>query len=330
MLFGAQWWDDSPEESIRLARLLDQCGYDFLWRSDSHVPFKDVYSYLTLCALHSARIRVAAGVSNLTTRDPTVVASSIATVNLISNGRAVLGLGRGDNAVRSIGMQPMKLEDFREKTLLVKALCDGKEACYNNQRIQLHWAKTRVPLYLAAYGPKMLQFAGKIADGVILQIAEPSVIKWMMKYVKEGASSAGRDLGDIDVAVFTACYLSDNLEKARDMVRYYPGIVSSHVIDLLSRYSPSELPNELVKEMERVAGKYDHSRHSMLGAEFKTIVPDSLVDSFTIVGNSDACISKIHVLERIGVTHVNLYLPDGSDKEHLLKAFAEQVIPEFK
>jgi alkanesulfonate monooxygenase SsuD/methylene tetrahydromethanopterin reductase-like flavin-dependent oxidoreductase (luciferase family) len=329
VLFGVEPIAEDSQRTIAIARLVETCGYDYLWNPDSQLIWRELVSLMTVCALNTSRVKLGTGVTNLTSRDPTVVASSINTVNEMSNGRAVLGLGRGDSALRLIADEPMSVDEFKEKTKLVKALCSGEKYEYKGRTISIGWNRGKVPLYIAAYGPKMLEFAGQIADGVILQIGEPNVVKWAIKCIKKGAEGVGRDPGLIDIVSFTACYVSEDQDKARKMVRWYPATVSNHVFSLMSKYGLTDLPSELVMDMESIRGKYDYWEHDVVGARHSNYVSDRLVDSFTIAGNPEWCIRKVRELEKAGITNVNLYLPTG-ESEYIVKTFAERVIPSFR
>lgn len=329
VLFGVEPIAESSQQTIKTARLVEKYRYDFLWNPDSQLIWRELFSLMALCALNTSRVKIGTGVTNLTSRHPSVVASSINTINEMSNGRAVLGLGRGDSALRLIADEPMSVDEFKEKTKLVKALCNAEKYEYNGQTITIGWSRGRVPIYVAAYGPKMLEFAGQIADGVILQIGEPNVVKWAMRHVKKGAEEVGRDPARLDIVSFTACYISEDQDKARNMVRWYPATVSNHVFSLLSKYGLTNLPSELVMDMESLKGKYDYWEHDVVGARHSNYVSNRLVDSFTIAGNPEWCVRKVHDLEKAGITNINLYLPTG-ESEYIVKTFAERVIPSFR
>jgi probable F420-dependent oxidoreductase len=323
-------WSEDPALAVRLAKLGDNFGYDFIWVPDSHIIWREAFSYLSLYATHTSRVKLGTAVTNFHTRNPTVVAGSACTINEISNGRMVLGVGRGDSSVRVIGESPVKFEKFKEDVLMVKALCNGQEVDYHGTRVKIPWTRGKIPLYVAAYGPKVLEFAGQVAEGVILQIGEPNVVKWSIKFIRKGAESAGRSIDDLDIVCAAACYISDDLEKARNLVRNFPGVVSNHVFDLMKKYSMTELPPELVKDIEGIRGKYNYLEHGAVGAKHTKFITDRLVDSFTIIGNAEQCSRKIKELEEAGMTNLMLYLPDKADREYLVKTFGEHVIPRFK
>ena len=324
--FGVEPIAESPEDTVRIAKLTEKYGYSHIWNPDSQLIWRELFSYMTLCALNTTRLKIGTGVTNLKSRHPTVVASAISTVNEISGGRAVLGLGRGDSALRLVSDEPMSVEEFMKNAKLVKSLMRGETSDYNGKPISITWNKGRVPLYVAAYGPKMLEFAGQVADGVILQIGEPRVVAWAMNHIRKAAEDFGRDPSELEIVDFIACYVSDDLVKARNMVRWYPATVSNHVFSLLKKYGLSDLPPELVLDLEALRGRYDYWEHDVVGAHHSDYVTDRLVDSFTIAGTPEQCARKARELGEAGVTHICLYLPTG-ESEHVVRTFGEQVIP---
>lgn len=315
----------------RYMKLAENQGFEYGWLTDSHIIWNDVYQYLTLCAAQTPHLRLGPLVTNPVTRHPSVVASAIATLNLISGGRAVLGIGKGDSAVRTLGIQPAKLKPFKQSVDFIRRLSRGEEVNCEGALVQMQWAKGTIPLYIAAYGPKTLEFAGQIADGVVLQIGAPSVIKWCIQHIRAGAEKMGRDMRDIDIVAATACCISrGDIQAARNQVRWLPAMVSNHVVDLLSRYQRSELPDDLVTDMDLIKD-YDYREHAHKDAEHARYVTDDVVDKFTIIGTPEECVQKITELQALGVTQVCLYLVSMDDAmiKSTIKTFGKEIIPLF-
>jgi probable F420-dependent oxidoreductase len=329
VVFGIEPIAEDPQQIMKLAELAENYNYDFVWIPESQLIWRELFCCMSLCAQRTTKVKVGSGVANVLTRHPTVLASAISTVNEISNGRAVLGLGRGDSAVRLMGKRPATVENFISTARMIRSLCNGEEIDYSGTKIKITWAAGKIPIYIAAYGPRMLEFAGQFADGVIIQIGEPNIVKWSLNFIRKGVESAGRDIREIDIVAFTTAYVSEDLAKARKMVRWYPATVSNHVFDLLSRYPTSDLPPQLLTDMDYMRGKYDYWEHDVVDSKHSKNVTDRLVDSFTICGNPENCVRRINELEKIGVTNINLYLPTG-ESEYTARSFAEQVMPSFR
>ncbi len=202
---GHYSWD----HTLSLIDAAEAAGFRHVWFGDSHLIWQEVSPYLTLAAMRSDTLKVGPLVTNAVTRHPTVIASTIATLSELSNGRAILGLGRGDSAVRILGLDPMRVTRFRAVSHQVKALCRGETVEVNGTSVQFPWLTQPVPLYMAAYGPRVLQLAGEVADGVILQIANPEVMTWSLNYVRWGEEETERETSLQQVVVAAPSYISD-------------------------------------------------------------------------------------------------------------------------
>jgi alkanesulfonate monooxygenase SsuD/methylene tetrahydromethanopterin reductase-like flavin-dependent oxidoreductase (luciferase family) len=312
-------------------KVAEDVGFDHVWFGDSHLIWHEVGPYLTAAAMSTTRLRVGPLVSNPVTRHPTVVASMLATLGQLFEGRAVLGIGRGDSAVRTLGLPPMKLGEFRDALGLVRRLCRGETADVQGTPVQFSWLKHPVPVLLAAYGPRVLELAGAAADGLILQLASPSVVAWAVDHARRGARSAGRGLDGFQVVAGAPTYISNDRERALSRVRGFPATVSNHVKDLLKHYPPEALPAELVEGMTGVAG-YDYHQHGAPDAPHTRAVTDDMAERLTLIGPAGQVRDKIGHLEAAGVTHVCLYLGIVEPEFHFstLETYGREIIPHFR
>ena len=132
---------------------------------------------LTMAALETSNLKLGLNVTNPGTREPTVTASAFATLQAISGGRMVIGIGRGDSARRTIGLKPVKLDEFERATAMIKNLANGRPVRWNDFDIDIEWAhgQPEIPVYIAGYGPRVLAVAGRIADGVIIPDHTPQM-----------------------------------------------------------------------------------------------------------------------------------------------------------
>jgi alkanesulfonate monooxygenase SsuD/methylene tetrahydromethanopterin reductase-like flavin-dependent oxidoreductase (luciferase family) len=201
---------------------------------------------------------------------------------------------------------------------------------WNDTEIQLKWVRPElpeIPLYVAGYGPKVLSIAGRVADGVVIQLADPDIVEWTMGLARRAAEEAGRDPAALEPIVCAPCVVSDDLASARDQVRWFPAMVSNHVVDLLSKYPKEELPAPLVRYVEK-REFYDYSEHSRLGASHGAFVDDETCDRFCILGTAEEHVEKLRRLEEIGVRHWNIYLMTEGQEE-TLGVYGNEIIPEF-
>jgi probable F420-dependent oxidoreductase len=318
--------DMRPERLIALTRQAEAAGFNHGWVFDSHVLWQEPYPLLTLMALNTRTMRLGTCVTNPAVRDATVTASLLATLNRISGGRMDCGIGRGDSSRRVMGKKPTTLENLEETVRVIRDLNSGKQITYDGHAIQMSWADNGVPpIWVAGYGPKALQCAGRIGDGVILQFADPHLIKWCLGFVRQGAEEAGRDFSKIKVMSATAVWISQDKDTARERVRWFPALVSNHVVDLVSRYKPEELPPELTAYVSGRKG-YNYLHHAEVGSSNADFVSDEVVDRFCIVGSVAEHVKKLHELRSVGVSQFNIYLMCG-DEESTLEIYGRDVVP---
>lgn len=320
--------DMSPARVVALTRQAEEAGFGYGWIFDSHVLWLEPYPLLTMMALNTSRMRLGTCVTNPAVRDPTVTASTLATLNLISGGRMDLGIGRGDSSRRMLGKKPTTLARLEEATQMIRELAAGRSVQHDGDEIRFSWTMGgEIPVWIAGYGPKALHLTGRIADGVILQFADPHLIKWCLGMLHEGARAAGRYPGDIKVMVAAAAWVSDDLATAREHVRWFPALVSNHVMDLIARYDQATLPPELTDYVQQRAG-YDYRHHAEVGSSNAQFVTDDIVDRFCIVGNVEEHKGRLLELADLGVDQFNIYLMSG-DEEATLEVYGSSIIPAF-
>ncbi|HET9995778.1 MAG TPA: LLM class flavin-dependent oxidoreductase, partial [Candidatus Acidoferrum sp.] len=183
-------------------------------------------------------------------------------------------------------------------------------------------------VWVAGYGPKALRTAGRIGDGVILQFADPDLIDWCLGFVREGAKEAGRDFSKFEVMAAAPVWASDDLKTAREHVRWFPALVSNHVMDLISKYKPEELPPALTSFVKN-RGKYDYLHHCEVGSDNADFVTDEVVDRFCVIGPIDEHRKKLDRLRQVGVTQFNIYLMCG-EEEKTLEIYKHKILPLYR
>jgi probable F420-dependent oxidoreductase len=332
LTFGVTVLPDPPySRFVELMQLAEENGFEIGWTYDSHILWHEAYPLLTLLAVHTDRLKLGHCVTNPGTREPTVTASAYATLHDISDGRMVMGIGRGDSARRVIGQQPVKMVEFESALTMMKDLMNGRPVDWNGKELELGWAQGRapIPMYVAAYGPRALGVAGRIGDGVIIQLADPIIIQWIMERARAAAEEAGRDPDALECLVCAPSIVTDDLQEAREAVRWFPAMVSNHVMDLIERYGEnSEIPTELT-EYVKARKFYDYKDHSREGAAHGEFVTDEICDRFSVIGSVDTVREKLRELESVGVDHFNIYLMTHG-QEDILRTYGGEIIPEFR
>jgi probable F420-dependent oxidoreductase len=317
--------DQSVERTVALTRQAEAGGFGYGWLFDSHVLWKDPYPLLTVMALNTERMRLGTCVTNPGTREPSVTASALAALNEISGGRMDLGIGRGDSARRVMGKPPTTLARLAEATVLIRDLVEGRAVEQDGTELRLSWTRgDRLPAWIAGYGPKALEVTARIADGVVLQLADPDLIRWFVGQLRDYARAAGRDPREIKVMAAAPAHVG-SIEHCRDRVRWFPALVSNHVVDLVNRYDPAELPPALTGYVRSREG-YDYLHHAEVGSSNAAFVSDEVVDRFCVIGEVDDHLRKLAELADAGVDQFNIYLMNG-DEEETLDVYGRQIVP---
>src|SRR5919109_5610164 len=333
MDFGVTVLPDPPfSRWLELIQLAERHGFQYAWTYDSHVLWQESIPMLAIAGRETSTIKLGHFVTNPATRDPTVLASAYATLHDLSNGRMAMGVGRGDSAVRYIGRQPMKVSEFEKALAMVKDFMNGREVTWNDKQLQLKWVRPElpeIPVWVAGYGPKALGVAGRVGDGVIIQLADPEIISWIMDTARKAAKEAGRDPSQLKCIVGAPSHVGDDIADAREQVRWFPAMVSNHVMDLIEKYGwDSEIPKELT-DYVKARKFYDYKDHSREGAKHGEFVTDEICERFSVIGSVEQVPDKLKELESIGLDHFNIYLMTHG-QEDILRAYGGQIIPALK
>ena len=329
MDFGVVLQTDPPAARvIDLAKRAEAYGFSHAWTFDSHLLWEEPFVIYSRILNETHKLVVGPMVTNPATRDWTVTGSLFATLNEMYGNRTICGIGRGDSAVRVINGAPVKLAELREAIGVIRALANGDAAEYKGTTLRLPWSPdSRLPIWVAAYGPKALALAGEVGDGFIMQLADPDVTAWSVAAVRRAAEAAGRDPDAITICVAAPAYVTEDLDHARDQCRWFGGMVGNHVADIVARYGADGggVPRALT---DYIAGResYDYNSHGKAGNEHTAFVPDEIVDRFCLIGPPETQIARLRELEDIGVNQFALYLQHDA-KDATLAAYGEHVIP---
>jgi probable F420-dependent oxidoreductase len=332
LTFGVTVLPDPPyTRLIELTKLAEEHGFEYGWTYDSHILWQESYATLPLVADRTDRIKLGHFVTNPGIRDPTSTASWYATMQDLSNGRMVMGIGRGDSSRRVVGLKPVKVAEFERRCAMLKDLMNGRPVEWNGKELQLKWVREELPeieMWIAGYGPKALAVAGRVGDGVIIQLADPQIIQWIMDTARRSAEEAGRDPSALKCIVGAPSMITDDIAKAREQSRWFPAMVSNHVMDLIERYGwESEIPTALT-DFVKARKFYDYKDHSRVGAAHGEFVTDEICDRFCVLGSTEQATEKLKELESIGVDQFNIYLMT-EQQEETLAAYGSEIIPKF-
>jgi probable F420-dependent oxidoreductase len=320
--------ENTLERTVALTRQAEAAGFTSGWLFDSHVLWRDPYPLLTLMAQATTTLRLGTCVTNPATREPSVTASLLATLDELSGGRMDLGIGRGDSARRVLGKPPTTMATLEEAINVIRTLVAGKAIEFEGTELQFPWTRGwDLPVWVAGYGPMALAMTGRVADGVILQLADPDLIDWFVGQIREAERAAGREAGSVRVQAAAPAHVGD-LADCRERTRWFPALVSNHVVDLVNKYPREQLPESLTGYVRDRTG-YDYLHHAEVGSSNAQFVTDDIVDRFCLVGSVDAHIERLRALAEAGVDQFNLYLMNG-DEEEQLEIYGSQVIPALR
>jgi probable F420-dependent oxidoreductase len=331
MDFGAVLQTNPPaSRTVHLAKLAEQYGFSHVWTFDSHILWQEPYVIYSQILAETRRIKVGPFVTNPATRDWTVTASVFATLNEMYGNRTVVGIGRGDSAVRVTNGKPTTLTELREAIHVIRELGNSREVEYNGSTLRLPWSEgSELEVWVAAYGPLALKLAGEVGDGFILQLADVDIAKWMIRTVREAAEKAGRDPDAITFCVAAPFYVGDDWQHMREQCRWFGGMVGNHVADIVAKYGTSgAVPQALT---DYIAGRtgYDYNTHGKADNDHVDFVPDEIVDRFCLLGDASDHIAKLEELRSIGVQQFAGYL-QHDNKEETLRVYGETVIPALR
>lgn len=319
------------EQALERARAAEAAGFAGLFFADSQLNSLDPFQVLSLIATRTKRLRLGTAVSNMVYRDPSVLANSAATVNEISGGRAILGLGTGDGPVYSLGRRATKLADFEPGLRTIRSLLNGKTIPVPRGRervegkVSLRVGKLPVPVYISAEGPRTLAVAGRAADGVILGSGfDLKVLDWARAKIAAGARGAGRDPAEIDIMPAGMTVVDEDGGRARRLARSRLANRAHHNF----RFTTETVPPEEAAGIDRFMAGFDISRPIEERVD-PDLVTDYLVRRFTIAGTPAECAARVRELENAGVKRLLLTPPEAIYLQ-VVEAWGRRVIPKLR
>ena len=321
-----------PDRARALVRQAENAGFKYCWFYDSHILWRESFVAMAMCMEHTKNMRFGPCVTNPNTRDWSHAASLFGSLAKQSGGRFEIGLGRGDSAVRVMGKKPASLKRLEEFAHTVKALVRGEEAQYGEcpEPVKFPWADGyELPVWVAAYGPKALSSAGRVGDGLILQIADPDICKWLRDQAVAAGKEAGRDMSNFGIMAAAPAHTGELAEGIKK-TKWFPAMVGNHVADIVEKYGSNtdQVPASLTSYIENRRG-YDYSKHGQSDNSFLDFITDDIVESFAVLGPPKNHIEKLTKLKDAGITQFNIYM-DSGDEEKIIADYGEKIIPAFK
>ena len=310
-------------EVAEFAAQAEELGFEGIWVADSQSVFREAFVALTLCATRTERIRLATGVTNPITRHPAVLASSFATIDELSGGRGIIGIGVGESAVQTLGLRQARLARLEEATHVLRGLLAGDEVAFDGARLRMGWPTRRIPIFLASSGPRSLRLAGRVADGVLFQVgADPELVRYALRSIAAGAEEAGRDPGSITRYVRLACSVGADRERVREAAKGYAAVAAGTVFANVPR---EHFPPDVWEDIRQMKERYDYYQHGSAAAPHAELLTDRVLDAIAIAGTPEEAMPRFRELISLGVD--GFVLPIATpDPLETLRVLAEDVI----
>jgi 5,10-methylenetetrahydromethanopterin reductase len=322
----------SVASAVADACLAEDVGFSLVGVADSQSVFRELYATMALCAQATRRVLIGPSVTNPVTRHPAVAASAISTIDEIAPGRAIFGLGSGDSAILNLAERPATLADLRAYVGAVRALQATGATEWRGRTARLTWAPRAVPIYLSAEGPRTLELAGEIADGVIVNVGlEPALVRDAVAHVHAGARRAGRDPAAIDLWTMVRANVTDDVTAGIDEIRMELASNAHHVFRFT--LEGKHVPGALADAIRRVQKGYQPAVHEALGAspnarllEAEPALRAYLAERFAAVGPAAACAERLRGVVEAGIGGL-LVTGFVAERARLIRALGEQVLP---
>jgi 5,10-methylenetetrahydromethanopterin reductase len=331
--FGVNFLPDEATELLKLVKLAEELGFDIAGIGDSQSLYRDVYVCEALVATGTSRIRFGSRVINPKTRHPAVAASAAATIEELAPGRTMIGIGTGDSSVDNIGVKPGTHAELVSYIKTIRELLASGASVYNSAPCKLTWFRGRIPIYIAASGPKTLQLAGEVADGVVINTGlSPEVVADTINHVKIGCARVGRRLDEIDMWWIPQANIAKSKAEALDEIAMTLASAGSQ----LSRFTAEgkHIPPHLMDKVVELGRRYNSGHHDKPEGDNGRLIKDLglidyLADRFAVAGTAEDCVKKLQSAIDAGARQFWMSF-HFSHKARFMRDWARGVIPAFR
>jgi 5,10-methylenetetrahydromethanopterin reductase len=327
MRFGFFFWPYTPEYTARMARLGEAYGFDMIGIADTPGNAMDPWVAMTLAASATSRIQLATCVTNLVTRHPAITASAAASVDVVSQGRSILGIGTGHSGVTNVGTAPAGPADLREGLAFLRPALGGELASWRGVSTQLPWLRRRVPVYAAASGSRALHVVGAAADGAFVNYGlGPEHVRHGRELIGAGAREAGRSAAEVDVWSIACLDVSARREVALEKLGNILGFVAAYILgpDPEGR----GVPAELVPAVRELRATYTTRQREMDPTLVKRLgLFDYLRSRLAIAGTPDDCLGQVRAAAAAGATQLMFTVSLAADPVGTVELFGREVLP---
>lgn len=334
--FGVTWIVDDLRAYAELCRATEAAGFELIGVPDTQAAnYRELYVAITVAALHTRQARLAPVVTNPLTRHPGVTAAALASLQELSGGRAIFGIGTGDTGAASLGLPHGRLAELRDYVTAVRTLLTGAPADYRGGTARVSWAAGGIPTFVAADGPRTLDYAGEAADGVIVGTGVAAdAIALVRERVAAGAARAGRTLADRELWWVVRVGLADR--RADAIAAALPSLAAGANHAFRGPLDDRAVPERYGEAIRALQAGYqvgEHGRFGLANPNARLVqdlgLTDYLADRFGVVGTPDECAARIDELAAQGVDRL-LIRPQAADRAEFLRRWATEVVPRLK
>jgi 5,10-methylenetetrahydromethanopterin reductase len=331
MQVGFFYWPFNVDLTKRMAAAAERYGYDMIGIADTPGNAMDPWVSATLVATHTTHPKVSICVSNLTTRHPSVSAAAIASLDLVSNGRAILGIGAGNSGTKNLGIGGSKVDEMKEGIRFIRELLTGQPATLGGATAHLPWVKRAPQVFQAASLPRSLEGAGELGDGVFVNYGlDATSLRASVEHLGRGAARVGKTADDLEVWQIACLDCDENRDVSRHKIGAILAFVSGYVLgsgDLAARGVPEpyiEPLRELRRRYSTRPGDADARMVDELG------LFDYLAGRLSIWGNPDDCLRQALAAKAAGAQRLMFTVSLAADPVRTVELFGEHVLPKLR
>ncbi|MBE6485434.1 MAG: 5,10-methylenetetrahydromethanopterin reductase [Methanosphaera stadtmanae] len=316
MKFSLELLPNEPiKDIVEIIQLAEEIGFKNVWITD-HYNNRDVFEVLSISAYETSTIKMGSGVSNPYVRNPVTIAAATSTLNEISDGRAILGVGPGDKAtMETLNLSWNKpLKTVKDAIVTIRKLLNGEKLEQGAFLSGTKKVENKIPIYMAAQGPMMLKGSGEVADGCLINASNYKDFEVAIPLIKEGLSKVNKSEKDFSFAAYTACSVDENISVAYKQSKIVVAFIMAGAPDIvLERHNISKDAAIAVRE---ALAKYD----------FKTatrLIDENMVNAFSVCGTPTNIQEKIEQMDSLGINEFVVGSPIGKDRVKSLKLLGD-------
>ncbi len=342
----------SPRGIVKLARTVEENGWDGLAVVDSQNLSGDPYVSLAMAATVTERIGLATAVTNSVTRHAAATATAIASVQRVAEGRAVLGIGRGDSALAHLGRAPGRVGHFETYMRHLQAYLRGEAVPFDEidipldvappmSDLHLHDAPTesriawiagteKVPVEVAATGPRVIGIGACHAERVMFTLgADPDRLAWGIEVARQARRAAGLEPDGVAYGAYINLACHDDIAAARDLVR--GGLTTFARFNVMHGRTMGPWSEAARAALHTLVSNYDMNKHTQADSRQAGTLTESFIDHFAVVGTPEQCLEKLHALAGLGLDKIviggRLALSQNPDAPRAMELLEQQVLP---